>query len=68
MQLLIKLPANIISIHRTSNQKQLAEIYSVADVFLNPTGEEMFGMVSIESLLCGTPVVNIQNWRMPGVS
>lgn len=30
-----KLPETIISITRTNNQKELAEIYSVADVFVN---------------------------------
>lgn len=47
----------IISIHKTSSQKELVEIYSAADVFVNPTREEVFGMVNIEALACGTPVV-----------
>ena len=51
------LPKNFISIHRTSNQQQLAEIYSAADVFVNPTREETFSLVNIESLACGTPVI-----------
>ena len=34
-----QLPSNILSIHRTQNQKELAEIYSAADVFVNPTGK-----------------------------
>lgn len=48
---------NIISIHRTSNQEELAEIYSSADVFVNPTREENFPTVNIEALACGTPVI-----------
>lgn len=51
------LPANIISIHRTQNQAELAEIYSAADVFVNPTREENFPTTHLESLACGTPVV-----------
>lgn len=51
------LPSNIISIHRTLNQKELAEIYTAADVFFNPTREENFPTVNIEALACGAPVV-----------
>ena len=51
------LPSNILSIHRTHNINELAEIYTAADVFFNPTREETFGLVNIESIACGTPVV-----------
>ena len=51
------LPENIISIHRTQNQKELAEIYTAADVFAMPTREENFPTVNLEALACGTPVV-----------
>lgn len=51
------LPESVISISRTQNQKELAQIYSAADVFVNPTREETLGLVNIEALACGTPVV-----------
>ena len=51
------LPQTIISIHRTTDQIELSKIYSAADIFLNPTLEEVFGLVNIEALACGTPVV-----------
>lgn len=59
------LPKNIISIHRTSNQQELAEIYSAADIFVNPTREEMFGLVNIEALACGTPVITFDTGGSP---
>ncbi len=52
-----QLPENVISIHRTQDQKELAEIYTAADVFVNPTREEVLGLVNIEATACGTPVV-----------
>ena len=52
-----KLPDNIISIHRTQNSIELAEIYTAADVFVNPTREENFPTTHLESLACGTPVI-----------
>lgn len=51
------LPSNVISIHKTQNQHELAEIYSAADVFVNPTKEDNFPTVNIEAIACGTPVI-----------
>lgn len=51
------LPNNIISIHRTYSQKELIKIYSIADVFVNPTKEDNFPTVNIEALACGIPVI-----------
>lgn len=59
------LPENIISIHRTQNQTELAKIYTAADVFANPTREEVFGLVNVESLACGTPVITFNTGGSP---
>ena len=59
------LPNNVISIHRTQDQRELAKIYSGATVFANPTREEMLGMVNIEALACGTPVVTFRTGGSP---
>ena len=60
-----QLPKNIISIHRTQNQQELAEIYSAADLFVNPTREENFPTVNMESLACGTPVLTFRTGGSP---
>lgn len=52
-----KLPPEILSIHRTCDQQELAQIYTAADVFVNPTREENFPTVNLEAIACGTPVV-----------
>jgi glycosyltransferase involved in cell wall biosynthesis len=59
------LPADIVSIHKTQNQTELAEIYTAADVFANPTREEVLGLVNVESLACGTPVVTFKTGGSP---
>lgn len=51
------LPQNIIGIERTNNVQELVEIYSTADVFLNPTMEDSYPTVNMEAIACGTPVV-----------
>ena len=56
---------NIISIKRTANQKELAQIYSAADVFVNPTREDTFPTVNLESLACGTPVITFNTGGSP---
>jgi glycosyltransferase involved in cell wall biosynthesis len=55
----------IISIKRTTDVQELVEIYSSADVFFNPTLEETFGLVNIEAIACGAPVVSFDSGGTP---
>lgn len=48
---------NLISIQRTHNQYELAMLYSLADVYVNPTYADMFPTVNLEALACGTSVI-----------
>ncbi|MBI5055570.1 MAG: glycosyltransferase [Nitrospirae bacterium] len=48
-----------------SDHNRKALCYSAADLFLFPTRAETFGLVSIESQACGTPVVS---FRVGGVT
>jgi len=59
------LPNNIIGITRTENQKQLAELYSTADLFINLTYSDNLPTVNIESLACGTPVLTYRTGGSP---
>ena len=56
-----KLPINILGIKRTESKQELAVLYSKANVFLNPSQEETFSMVTIESMACGTPVIALDS-------
>lgn len=60
-----QLPKNIISIHRTQNQTELAEIYTAANVFANPTREDNYPTVNMESIACGTPVITFRTGGSP---
>lgn len=52
-----KLPNSILAIERTDNVKELAQIYTAADVFVNPTYEDNYPTTNIEAIACGTPVI-----------
>ena len=52
-----EIPKNIIGISRTNNVDELADIYSSADVFVNPTLEDNFPTTNLEAIACGTPVI-----------
>lgn len=51
------LPENIIGVKRIENVVDLAKLYAISDVFINPTLADTFPTVNMESLACGTPVV-----------
>lgn len=56
---------NLIPIQRTHNQCELAMLYSLADVYVNPTYADMFPTVNLEALACGTPVITYRTGGSP---
>ncbi len=48
-----------------SDDRSKAVAYSAADLFLFPTRADIFGLVSIESQACGTPVVSFKVGAVP---
>lgn len=64
---LAELPEGIIGIKRTSSARELAEIYTAADVFVNTSREETMGLTTVEALACGTPAVVCNATAVPEV-
>ena len=52
-----QLPREVVHRAKTSSAKSMAELYSAADVFVNPTMEDTYPSVNLEALACGTPVI-----------
>ncbi len=52
-----QLPSNVIGIKRTENLHNLSILYSLADVFINPTLEDNYPTTNLEAMACGTPVI-----------
>ncbi len=59
------LPKGITGVLKTKDLDELAEWYSAGDIFINPTREEVLGMVNIEALACGTPVITYNTGGSP---
>ena len=57
--------AKLKYIKRTTNQMELAQVYTAADVFVNPTLEDNFPTVNLEALACGTPIVTYETGGSP---
>lgn len=51
------LPNGIIGIERTENRDELVALYSLADIFINPSKEESFSLVTVEAQACGAPCI-----------
>lgn len=45
--------------------RELAQLYSAADIFVGPSLEEAFGMVFVEAAACGTPSVGLPVGGVP---
>lgn len=54
-------------IKRTNDRNHLLQEYSKAHVFINPTLQETFGLVNVEALLCGTPVITYDTGGSPEI-
>lgn len=51
------LPDNIITYGYTKNREELAQLYTMVDVFANVTREDSLSLINLEAQACGTPVV-----------
>ncbi len=62
-----KMPQSIIRFDCKLAPKELAELYNIADVFINPSLTETFGMTTIEAMACGTPVIVNDKTALPEI-
>ncbi len=51
------LPKNVVQIGYIKNPKEMAELYSMADVLVNCSREDTLSSLNLECQACGTPVV-----------
>lgn len=63
-----QIPSDIRTVRRTQSPQELAQLYSAADVFVNPTREDNFPTVNMEALACGTPVITFDTGGSPEIA
>ena len=61
------LPNNVIGVSVIKNQNLLTQWYSTADVYINFSVEETFGLVVAEAMACGTPAIVMNSTACPEV-
>lgn len=52
-----KVCSKFICLRKTNNTSELAQIYTAADYFVNPTYEDNYPTVNLEAVACGTKVI-----------
>lgn len=52
---------NINFLGYTSNRQELVDLYFAADIVANTSRMETFGLVTVEAMACGTPVIAYDN-------
>lgn len=61
----VDIPDNCKAVGFVSNQNELAEYYSVADVFVCTSLADTMPNVCLDALSCGTPVIGFDNTGIP---
>lgn len=55
----------MVFVNRTQNAFELAQLYSSASVFVNPTYQDNYPTTNLESIACGTPVITYKTGGSP---
>ena len=55
----------MVFVDRTQNTLELAQLYSAASVFANPTYQDNYPTTNLEAIACGTPVITYNTGGSP---
>lgn len=55
----------MVFVDRTQDAVELAQLYSAASVFVNPTYQDNFPTTNLEAIACGTPVITYRTGGSP---
>lgn len=57
----------IVEFDWIDDESLLVDIYNASDLFLMPSLAEAFGMMAIEAMACGKPIIVFEGTALPGV-
>ena len=58
----------IIEAGWVAGDRNFAELYNAIDLFLMPSTAETFGMMAVEAMLCGKPVICFEGTALPDIT
>jgi glycosyltransferase involved in cell wall biosynthesis len=58
----------VIGLDWTDDEDRLIQAYTAADFFAMPSTAEAFGMMAIEAMACGKPVICFEGTSLPSVT
>ena len=62
-----QISSNVHCLSRVESPQKLAALYAEADILLNLSRQETFGMTTLEAMACGTPGISYNNTACPEV-
>ncbi len=62
-----QISSNVHCLPRVESPQKLAALYAEADILLNLSRQETFGMTTLEAMACGTPGISYNNTACPEV-
>lgn len=58
---------NFVELGWTNDSDLISAAYNAADIFLMPSTAEAFGLMAVESMACGTPLIVFEGTALPEV-
>jgi len=60
-----KTSCNLVELGWVRDEETMANAYNASDIFLMPSQQEAFGMMAVEAMACGKPVVVFEGTALP---
>lgn len=59
---------NVVELGWIHDDNEMSNAYNASDIFLMPSTAEAFGLMAIEAMACGTPIVVFEGTALPDIT